>query len=227
MKNGANGLMQTDNNRAVLIGLCGRSGSGKGYVCQLFCQFGIPSVDTDLVYRRITEASIPLSPCMQELSDHFGPAVVNADGSLNRAAMREIVFGKDPAALSDLNRITHKHILEKTMEEAEELHRQGADYVIIDAPVLFESGFNSFCDCTVCVTAPEETLICRIKRRDGISEEDAKKRLASQKSEEELRSKTDYEIINDCDRVELLERIRTVCEDIRENYKKGNLKYRR
>jgi len=220
MKNGANGLMQTENNKAVLIGLCGRSGSGKGYVCRLFHQLGIPSVDTDLVYRNITSASWPLSPCMQELVDHFGAAVVNEDGSLNRAAMREIVFGEDQTALFDLNRITHKHILEKTLAEARTYREQGAEFIIIDAPVLFESGFDAMCDCTICVTAPEEKMIRRIKQRDGITEEEAKKRLASQKSAEDLRSLTDYEIVNDCDEEELLERIQAVLNELRVKFKK-------
>ena len=172
--------MKNEISGAVLVGLCGRSGSGKGYVSELFSEIGIPSIDTDAVYREMTSASEVLSPCMEELAKRFGDRVVSEDGSLNRSVMRELVFSGDSEALLDLNRITHRHILEKTMETAESLSNEGAEIILIDAPLLFESGFDSFCVCTVCVTAPEEKVIKRIMRRDGISEEDAKKRLRVQ-----------------------------------------------
>ncbi len=63
-------------NNPVLVGLCGRSGSGKGYVSELFAEIGIPSVDTDAVYREMTSPSEMLSPCMKELAERFGREVV-------------------------------------------------------------------------------------------------------------------------------------------------------
>ena len=106
----------------------------------------------------------------------------------------------------------------KTMEKAKVLAENGADIILIDAPLLFESGFDSFCACTVCVTAPEETVIRRIMRRDGISEEDAGKRLAVQKPAAELREKSDFEIVNDADRETILERVEAAAEKIRSLY---------
>ena len=210
--------MKNEISGAVLVGLCGRSGSGKGYVSALFSEIGIPSVDTDAVYREMTSAAEELSPCMKELAERFGDAVVSEDGSLNRSVMRGLVFSGDAKALADLNRITHRHILEKTMEKAKELAENGADIILIDAPLLFESGFDSFCACTVCVTAPEETVIRRIMRRDGISKEDAGKRLAVQKPAAELREKSDFEIVNDADRETILERVEAAAEKIRSLY---------
>ena len=198
-----------------LIGLCGRSGSGKGYVSVLFSELGIPSIDTDAVYRNMTAPSQHLSPCMKELIERFGEQVMAPDGSLNRPVMRSLVFSGDTDALADLNRITHKHILKKTLEEAEKLASDGYSVILIDAPLLYESGFDSLCEASICVTAPESTVIRRIMRRDGISKEDAKKRLAVQKSGEELRNRADYEIVNDCDKETLLGRIRLVAEKIR------------
>ena len=180
----------------MLVGLCGRSGSGKGYVSEKFALCGIPSIDTDAVYRTLTSPSEVLSPCMTELVDRFGASVANTDNSLNRAEMRRLVFGDDRQALEDLNRITHAHILRETERIAAELYDAGNEIVIIDAPVLFESGFDKFCRAVIAVTAPEEKIVSRIMRRDGVTEEAALARLKTQKPVSELIKRADYVIVN-------------------------------
>ena len=206
-------------NGVMLVGLCGRSGSGKGYIAKMFAEYGIPSVDTDAVYRRMTAPvsdRSALSPCMNELIERFGEQILSSDLSLNRVVMRSLVFGGDTAALADLNRITHRHILEKTQETAEQLCRDGSPIVLIDAPVLYESGFDKMCERVVCVTAPEDVIVSRIMKRDGLSEEDARKRLASQKTREELEDRADYVIFNDDERPVLYERVKRCTESLRE-----------
>ena len=188
--------------KPILIGLCGRSGTGKGYVCKLFARLGIPSVDTDAVYRDMTAPSDTLSPCMQELIDTFGETIRLPDNSLNRQALSAIVFGDGGGeALKTLNRITHAYILAETKRLAQEYAEAGADMVIIDAPVLFESGFDAMCRFTVCVCASEETSVTRILKRDGITREAALRRLASQIPTEELMRRCDFHIENElqCD----------------------------
>ncbi len=184
-------------NNVLLIGLCGRSGSGKGYVCRKFAAHGIPSVDTDAIYREMTAPSAVLSPCMQELREEFGDSIVSVDGSLDRRALSSIVFSADgEEKRAVLNRITHRHILESTARIAAEYAAAGAPAVIIDAPLLFESGFDTHCACTVCVTAPTEVSVQRIVQRDGITEEEAHRRLAAQISAEKLIARCDYHIEN-------------------------------
>ena len=204
-------------NGVMLVGLCGRSGSGKGYIAKMFAEYGIPSVDTDAVYRDMT-SPVPdrtgLSPCMTELVARFGEQILADDLSLNRPVMRNLVFGGDRDALADLNRITHRHILEKTQSMADQLFGDGFPIVLIDAPVLFESGFDRMCDCVVCVTAPEDVIVSRIVRRDGLSEADAKRRLASQKSREELEGRADFVISNDDERPVLYERVKRCTESL-------------
>ena len=87
--------------------------------------------------------------------------------------------------------------------------------VLIDAPVLFESGFDARCAAVICVTAPEEVRIARIMKRDGIDREAAEKRLRSQMSAEELKKKADYVIENDADRPTLYARVDAVIEALR------------
>ncbi|MBR4960059.1 MAG: dephospho-CoA kinase [Clostridia bacterium] len=207
----------------MLVGLCGRSGSGKGYIAAMFADRGIPSVDTDKVYRDMTGPCETLSPCMKELKERFGDTVVAPDGSLDRSAMRALVFwdgtpGNEEICrknLTDLNRITHLHILKETERMAEAYLKGGADMVLIDAPVLFESGFDARCAAVVCVTAPEEVRIARIMKRDGIDREAAEKRLHSQMPAEELKKRSDYVIENDADRPTLYARVDAVIESLR------------
>ena len=185
---------------AKIIGLCGRSGSGKGYVCRLFLQYGIPSVDTDALYRKITGPSHFLSPCMLELITNFGEDILAEDGSLDRKKLSRIVFapeGKDKLAL--LNKITHKYIINETMLQINRMFSMGAPGVIIDAPALFEAGIDKLCDAVVCVTADENTVIKRIMERDHLSESSAMNRLSAQIPSETLIKMCDYNIDNSDD----------------------------
>lgn len=181
-----------------IIGLCGRSGSGKGYVSRIFSDMGIPCIDTDKVYRDIV--SDKNSACLSELVSEFGVGILSENGILDRKKLSSVVFADGAKEkLLKLNEITHKYILEETLSLAEKAREDNCDAVVIDAPVLFESGFDRLCDVKVCVLACDEVCVKRICERDGRSEEDAKKRLASQKANEELLSLCDFSIINDKD----------------------------
>lgn len=182
---------------ARIIGLCGRSGSGKSMICRMFLQYGIPSIDTDAVYRKLTAASPIVSPCVLELAEAFGGSVMASDGSLDREQLAAIVFapdGKD--ALRRLNEITHKYILNETVILLGRMLAMGAPAVILDAPALFESRLAGLCDTLVCVTADDETSIRRIVKRDGIDEVRARARLASQIPAEELCARCDFVVDN-------------------------------
>ena len=97
----------------TIIGLCGNSGSGKGTVCESFLNYGIPSIDADLVYRDLTVVNSSLT---QELSDKFGSEILNTDLSLNRKALADIVFSdKSGGLLRQLNKITHSPITTFTL----------------------------------------------------------------------------------------------------------------
>ncbi len=182
----------------VWVGLCGRSGAGKGYVSGLFAKLGVPAIDTDAVYRTMTAPSATLSPCMRDLRDAFGADIVLPDNSLDRRRLASIVFAPDGAdRLKKLNEVTHRHILTETRRITGELAEQGADCILIDAPVLFESGFDAFCTCTLGIVCSEAKSVSRIVRRDGVTEEEARRRLAAQLSVEELRRRCTFIIVNE------------------------------
>lgn len=209
------------NNGPVLVGLCGRSGSGKGYVSRLFAEIGIPAIDTDGVYRKMTAPceKEELSQCMKELAAFFGDGIRNEDNSLNRAALRGLVFGEENKKnLLKLNEITHRHILFETEREADRLYREGYDIILIDAPVLFESGFDRFCSAVICVTASHELSVQRIMERDGLDRKSAELRLSSQISVEELLEKAQYVIENDTAKDVLVRRVKEVADSLKAQY---------
>lgn len=181
-----------------VIGLCGGSGSGKSAVSKIFEKFNIPSIDTDLVYREITSYD---SDCMRALALAFGESVKNDDGSLNRERMRELVFfGSDrDSNRMILNKITHEFVLAETESLIKKYGSEGREAVIADVPLMFESGFDKKCDILIAVIAADDVRISRIMKRDNISMEQAKARIAVQISSDELVKRVDYVIENNKD----------------------------
>ena len=201
------------------IGLCGGSGSGKGRVCEFFASFGVPSIDTDAVYREITSEP---GECLSALVNEFGSEIISQSGALNRQKLAAIVFSGEDAKkkLERLNAITHKYILDETRKRLESYRVMEAVCAIVDAPVLFESGFDSECDFTICVVADRESRIDRIISRDSISREQAEQRISSQMTDEELISRSNFVIRNDSDLESLCNEVKAVTKQILEIYKR-------
>ncbi len=178
-----------------IIGLCGGSGSGKGTVAKMFSNFNIPSIDADAVYHELTDKP---SDCLSELVREFGEGILNEAGTLDRAALGKIVFVGDTAETNrkKLNEISHRHVLANIRAGLSALDKKGVPAAIVDAPLLFESGFNLECDTVILVVADEKTRIQRIVERDNITEEAAKRRISAQLSDAELSGRVDYIIDN-------------------------------
>ena len=177
------------------IGLTGPSGAGKGMVSSLLSPYGIPSIDTDAIYH---ELLIPPSACLDELVVRFGRSILTSGGTLDRRALAAIVFASGhEAERADLNRITHRHILDRVRTICREHDRTGATAVLIDAPVLFESGFDRECDKTLAVLSDRERRLARITERDGLDETAARMRLDAQPDDDFYISRADAAIYND------------------------------
>ncbi len=197
-----------------VIGLAGGSGSGKSTVSKLFYENGFAFINTDEIYHKLT--STP-TPCLDDLVHEFGREILNPEiHSLNRKKLAEIVFAKGQEdKLQRLNKIAHFHVLRETEEIIASLSEDEYFGVLIDAPLLFESGFDKKCDFVISVTANENVRIKRITERDGITEEKAKARINAQLSDEFLINNSKFIIVNDGDIDELRKNVNEISEKIK------------
>ncbi len=178
----------------VVIGLSGGSGSGKSTISTLFSRYNILPINTDEIYRNLTSS---LTPCLVELANEFGEDIITDDLELDRARLREIVF-TNKEKHKRLNEISHRHVLNSVREMISSASNLGLAGVIVDAPMLFESGFDKECNYLIAVTAPVDMRVKRIKERDGITETKALERIRHQIPDEELVKKVDFIIDNSC-----------------------------
>lgn len=195
-----------------IIGITGRSGSGKSAVCEIFAKYGIPSVDTDAVYHEILTRK---NACTDELVAAFGDTILAENGLVDRKKLAATVFGKEntEALLYTLNAITHKYIMAKTHEMVRTHADAGATAVLIDAPQLFEAGVERECDIVLGIVASPALCLARVTARDGIDEVAALRRLSSQHDDAFFRSHCDAVIENTGDLAALE---RAVCQFIKE-----------
>ena len=185
-------------NNMRVIGLTGGSGAGKGEVSLCFMSHGIKCLDTDKVSR---EVCLPGKPCLKELVEYFGEDILLPDSNLDRKGLAQLVFGEDDAEKREikqnaLNRITHRHIIDAMNAWLAECEQNGDTVAVVDAPQLFESGFDRHCDYIVGVIADEKVRIRRIISRDCISEETAEKRIRAQKSDKFFIDSCDFIVYN-------------------------------
>ncbi len=163
----------------LTIGLTGPSGAGKGTVASLFARYGVPSIDTDAVYHDLL---VPPSACLDELTARFGEAILSDQGTLDRKALAAVVFAPGHEQdLADLNRITHRHVLCEVRRLLAIYKAEGKSAVLVDAPQLFESGFDTECDFVLAVIASREARMSRIMARDGLDKARATARLDAAK----------------------------------------------
>ncbi len=162
----------TGGSRPLVIGLTGPIASGKSTVAELLRHRGAAVIDADQVYRSLLN---PGSDVWEQVVARFGPAVVGPDNQIDRAALGEIVF-RDPAALADLDRITHPPVV---AEIRRQIAGSDADVVVVEAVKLIESGLVADVDSLWLVTADPEVRLRRLAARRGLSEADARARLAA------------------------------------------------
>lgn len=177
----------------IKLGLTGPTGAGKSTVARLLEQNGIPLVDADAIARTVTEKG---SPVLSALADTFGKDILFPDGSLDRRALAAVAFSSKENT-EKLNAVSHPAILARIRRA---LADATGDTVVLDAPLLFETGLDALCDHTVAIVADEAVRLARITARDGISEEAAKKRMAVQPDTAFYAARADILLYNNGDR---------------------------
>lgn len=183
--------------RTLRIGLTGPTGAGKGTVAAAFARFGVPSIDTDKVYHDLL---IPPSECLGELVGRFGQDILHPDGTLDRRALARRVFDEgDERDHDDLNRITHRYVLDMVRACCAGLDKAGVRAVLVDAPLLYESGFDKECGRVLAVLADADVRRARIMARDGITGAQAQSRMDAQQPDDFYTGRADEVIYNNGD----------------------------
>ena len=175
-----------------VVGLTGNIASGKSTVARLFAERGAPIVDADVLAR---EAVAPGTAALARIVARWGSGVLAADGTLDRAALRQRVFGA-PAELDALNAIVHPEV-GRLRDLALAHHRAaGAPLVVCDIPLLFEAGLADTVDTIVLVDAPRDLRLDRLVRGRGLGPAEASEMIAAQLPAERKRERARFIIDN-------------------------------
>ena len=172
------------------IGLTGNIGSGKTWTCQLFEALGVPIFYADLEARKILNHP----KTTVEISKVFGSHLLNTKNEIDRKTLATIVFN-DTMELERLNQLIHPKLREEF--KAWTAKYQTHKYVIQEAAILFENGFDKMMDKTICIAAPKELRLERVIKRDHTNREEVLSRMANQWSDKKKEAAADFVIHND------------------------------
>jgi len=174
----------------MIVGLTGGIGSGKTAVSDLFQDLGITIVDADLASRVVVEKG---REELNKISEHFGKDILNSNGELDRAKLREVIFKSEEEKLW-LESLLHPAIASQIQKE---LDSSKSPYTILVSPLLLETDQKNFCSTVLVVDVPVEIQIERTSKRDNVSEEQIKSIIASQIDRDSRLEQADEVILND------------------------------
>ena len=190
-----------------VVGITGGIGSGKSAVTDHLETLRITVVDADKVARVVVE---PGTPGLAAIAECFGEDILLANGRLDRATLRKIVFD-NPDERKVLEGITHPRIRD---EISRQLSEANSPYVVLSSPLLLESGQNTFADYVVVVDVPEEVQLTRTMARDNNGEALVKQIMVAQLDRKTRLSRADTSIMNDGSLDALYERVKKLHEDL-------------
>ena len=176
----------------LIVGLTGNIASGKSTVARLLSELGATIIDADILARRTVD---PGTPAHAAIKERWGNGVVSADGTIDREALRHIVFG-NPDELEALNNIVHPHVRALRDELIEQARARGDQIVVCDIPLLFERGLVDDFDRIVLVDAPRELRFDRLVRERKLDHADAMEMITAQMPSELKRARANHVIDN-------------------------------
>lgn len=196
----------------MVIGLTGGVATGKSLVASELARLGAHVICADEIAREVVGKG---SRALAEIEGAFGGGVIKPDGTLDRKALGAVVF-TDPESRRLLESITHPEIIERIRGRVRELKKRYAEpIIVIDAPLLFEVGLERETDRVIVVCADVEEQVRRITSRDGLTVEEARRRIEAQMPLEEKAARADYVIENNGAKEEALARAGEIMEKIR------------
>lgn len=194
-----------------IVGLTGNVASGKSTVAELWRSWGVPVVSADALAREAVQVG---SEGLADVARAFGPEALHTDGSMDRGAVRRIVFADDDARLR-LEGIIHPRVKELRDEWTARHRESGASLVVWEVPLLFETGMDDEVDVVVLVDAPERERVRRMVEHRGLTAPEAEDIMKAQGSAAEKRRLAGVLIENGGTREELEDRARSVLEQLR------------
>jgi dephospho-CoA kinase len=199
----------------LTVGLTGGIGAGKSEVSRLLVEHGAVLIDADRIAREVVA---PGTPGLAAVIDAFGADILTADGSLDRPRLGSIVFA-DPEKLAVLNSIVHPLVGARSRE----LENAAAEDAVVvhDVPLLTENALAPLYDVVIVVDASPETQLDRLVRLRGMTEEDARARMAAQATREQRREIADIVIDNDVPLDALKKRVAEVWDDLARRARQG------
>lgn len=194
--------------KPYIIGLTGQTGAGKSTVGERLSAAGLAVIDCDKLTR---SESVYNSECIAELQKAFGDDVA-PDGVLDRRTLAARAFA-DSESKARLEKITFPRILSAVRGKVKEAADRGCKVIVLDAPTLFEAGFDRECAAVLVVTAPQTERVARIKQRDGLTDEQAMQRLSAQHEESFYTERADWVIVN-CNGCDISAEIATILDEL-------------
>ncbi len=177
----------------VVIGITGSMGTGKSTVAEMFASLGAKVIDADRICHKLLNSCGKIH---KQITSILGKDILNGNGNISRRKLAEIVFVKKPFTLKALNSVIHPEAIKVILAGIQKARLEEFPAVVIDAPLLLESGFGGICDIVVVVTTRREIQKKRILMKKNFSDAQIKGRISSQYSLAAKKKKADYVIDN-------------------------------
>jgi len=200
--------------KILKIAVTGSAGSGKSLVCKRFKEIGLITLDCDIIARQVVEQG---EPGFKDIIEVFGRDVLLNTGNLDRPKLRNLILN-DSGMRNKMEDILHPRILEQMMLQISTADYRDIKAVVVEVPLLFESGMDKFFDVTIAVMAKDQDLVKRISERDRVKENDAKKMLSLQMPQEEKMAKADHVLFNIGTNGELFESVDNLFSKIQKEF---------
>ena len=176
----------------IVLGLTGGIASGKSTADSFFIKKHIPVIDSDLIAHHILDIG---EKGYNLVINYFGDPYLAANKTIDRAKLGKLVFNS-PKDLAKLNEITHPLIFQEIETKISQHKQENEPLIIVDAPLLFESGGLSYCDRSLLIAVPEKMQVKRLMARNHITEAEALKRINSQMPLAQKQKLADYVVTN-------------------------------
>ena len=200
--------MATNQEVMLVVGLTGSIGTGKSEATRILQELGAGVINADQVGH---EAYTPHTESWNEVVDAFGRDILQSNGEIDRGKLGAIVFS-DSGQMAKLNGIMHPRIAGMVAEKIEQMRSQGIQVAVVEAALLFEAGWETLVDEVWTTASPLELVFQRLMSRNGLDEEEVRKRLASQMDIQDRLDRSDVVVDNSAGVAALEETVRSLWE---------------